>query len=1517
VLISRFIPSRRILFGLAILLALVANRAAWAQQPVALSPNLTIGQHRLDSWGERDGLEQSSVIALTQTEDGFLWLATDEGLVRFDGVAFETFDKTRVPAFRVHDIVALVPRRAGGLWIGTRGGGLLRFDGRFTRFDEAHGATSAYITALYEDNQGTLWAGTYGGGLLALTDSSFTAYGGDAGFSGEFISSLSSDGEGGLWVGTEIGLLRFRKGRFDAAPETGAPTGLISAQVLTLDGTLWAATREGGLFTRKDGRWSDASARLSLGDTYANSILADHSGHVWLATTGGRLWRLAPAGSAESFTSEDAFGTDDLTALALDREGSLWIGSRFRGLHRIRQGKFTPLGHPEGLPSDRVYSVYESNDGAMWFGTDRGVARRHGVEVTRWGATEGLGSEEVLSVIGEQDGTLWFGTYGGGLHRWKNGRISRYTTRHGLPSDNIFALFIAADHSLWIATDAGAARFDGTSFTPLTRAEGLPSDFITAFGETADGSIWIGTYDAGLARYRAGRIESITSADGLTADAILALLGEGDALWIGTYGGGLNRWRADSLDAVTQREGLFNDNVYTLLDDAAGGLWMSCNKGIFRIDKKAFERVAAGDTTGVVSIAYDKTDGLRHAEGLGGQQPAGWRSRDGRLWFTTIAGAASIDPGRIPINSVPPAILVTGLLVDEHSHPLPPSERVTIPPGRQKFHFTYTATSLANPGRVLFRYRLDGFDSAWSEPTPRREAYYTNLPPGEYTLQVVARNDDGIWNRQPASLPIYLEPYFYQTSWFKLLSLVALVGLALAGYTLRVRQLQARQRMLEQTVEERTRDLRLEKEKTEEAKSVIEAQADKLRDLDRFKTRFFANLSHEFRTPLTMIIGPLENLISGAYGAVGDAAVRQGQIMLRNAQRLLRLINQLLDLSKLEAGKMELRSRERQFVPFLEGIVYSCLPLAETKKITLRFTSASERIPLHFEPDKLEKVFFNLLSNALKFTPAEGTIDVELDDEPGSRASMPEGAVRVVVRDTGKGIPEAELPYIFDRFHQVDGSNTREHEGTGIGLALVQELVLLHKGEIQVTSTWGAGTTFTVILPKGKKHLSPDQIATDEDLPDAMPARGALMELSIEGASLDHHDDRALVTDRSDKTILIVEDNPDVREYVSSILGTTYRVVEAVDGVEGLEKARSASPDLVVSDVMMPRMDGNEMCRRIKDDPELDHLPVLLLTARATNDLRIEGLEARADDFLAKPFNARELMTRVANLIALREQEKELKRLNADLEKEVAKQLEIILSERLKYEEELLEAKEEAERSSRLKSSILDNVNHEFRTPIAGIVGSSDLLALEVPAELRELVDIIKLSADRLMRTLNAVVELGALESETYRLHVQPTDVLDVLEEVLETQFMRVRAKGLDLQYVVHDESLPAEIDPVALRRVFELLLDNAVKFTEKGSVRVNVSSDEDTMRIQIADTGIGIDPSFLPHIFEAFVQESTGMTRDYEGCGIGLTIAHRLVMRMGGRIEVETHKGAGSTFSVVFPLRPHTAQARMDMVMN
>jgi signal transduction histidine kinase len=658
-----------------------------------------------------------------------------------------------------------------------------------------------------------------------------------------------------------------------------------------------------------------------------------------------------------------------------------------------------------------------------------------------------------------------------------------------------------------------------------------------------------------------------------------------------------------------------------------------------------------------------------------------------------------------------------------------------------------------------------------------------------------------------------------------------------------------------------------------------------------------------------MIIGPLENALGGRYGQVEGRVRRQMDIMLRNALRLMRLINQLLDLSKLEAGKMQLRAGSRNIVGFLQDVMLTIAPFAEKKGLELSVTSEDERMEVYYEPDKLEKVFYNLLSNAAKFTPTGGSLSIDVSHHAADEA-FPDGAVLIKVTDTGRGIPADALPTIFDRFQQVDGSNTRQHEGTGIGLSLVKEMVTLHGGAVEVESEVGKGTTFNIYFPAGCAHLQEDQIIQTGSMEFEAPRMStyAASEFGGDAQSVEANEPSEAAADAP--LLLVVDDNQDVRDYVGSIVSEHYQVVYAVDGIDGLEKARSESPDLILSDVMMPRMDGNELVRTLKADEDLKSIPVILVSARATQQVKVEGLLVGADDYVPKPFNAEELLARIANLLKLREHQKELKVLNTSLEDKVEEQLKLLLTERERYEEELIEERDRAQAASRMKSTILDNMNHEFRTPLSIIMGSSQVLAEEVSDELRDFTTDIQGGASRLQSTLESVCEISMLtagfEFETRRI-----SLTDQVRRSVDAQRQAAEAKGLSLHVrSPRDQAVFAETDEASYARIVDILVDNGIKFTDSGDVIVEIRSTATHLETRVRDTGVGIEADQLEKIFEAFAQGSEGLSRTHEGAGLGLAIAARRAEIIGAELTAESEPGQGSVFTLKLPLPAATPAA-------
>ncbi|MDQ3534289.1 MAG: ATP-binding protein, partial [Bacteroidota bacterium] len=556
-----------------------------------------------------------------------------------------------------------------------------------------------------------------------------------------------------------------------------------------------------------------------------------------------------------------------------------------------------------------------------------------------------------------------------------------------------------------------------------------------------------------------------------------------------------------------------------------------------------------------------------------------------------------------------------------------PTDRIELPYDENFLSFEFVVLNYDAPEKNQYAYKLEGLDKDWIYSGTRRFASYTNLDPGAYTFRVKASNNDGIWNEQGAYLHLAILPPWWQTWWAY--SLYGFMGICFL-YVLR--------------------QYTVNRERMKHELKIQRLEAEKMHEIDHLKSRFFANISHEFRTPLTLILGPLEKITSSHTEEKPDKSVYH--MMLRNARRLLHLINQLLDLSKLEAGSMKLEEKPADLVAFLKAMVFSFTSLAEMKQIQYHFQFPSEHPVVYFDADKLEKIITNLLSNAFKFTPEGGEVAVIIKLQPADKQALSTfpadliqrgisskaNILELIVQDSGKGIPQDQIDKVFDRFYQADTSHTREQEGTGIGLSLVKELVELFSGEIAVESQPGQGSCFTVRLPLLVANFKQVTL-TGNNLPPIpinhnlnSPENGFTVAPYPE---IENPDPEAPL-------ILIIEDNADVRFFIRENLQPVYQVIEAADGKEGYKLAVKNIPDLILSDVMMPKMDGVELCSKLKTNEKTAHIPVILLTAKASGGDKVEGLETGADDYLIKPFESTELLVRIKNLIDSRRKLREI-----------------------------------------------------------------------------------------------------------------------------------------------------------------------------------------------------------------------------------------------------------------------------------
>jgi signal transduction histidine kinase/ligand-binding sensor domain-containing protein len=753
----RLRPSRWGRRVLTLAVALMLEAAA-----LALEPTTPLASYGRQGWATETGLPQNTVQALAQTQDGFLWLGTEVGLVRFDGNGFAVFDQHTRPALPGNDVQCLLAAKDGSLWVGTSDGLARMKDGVITSYATASGLPGNDVRALSEDERGTVVVRTSSGTASLTGDRVEMANPGEPAASAEFAAVLP-------------------EGRVVRASKTTVEL-MRSAKI--------------------EQRWSVGK---DLPGTRIQSLFADHEGTLWIGTNGG-LVRYA-AGKLEKLPVTDPLASASVLAIMEDREGDLWVGTESSGLQILRDQRFRTLTTRDGLASDNTTAVVEDGVGTLWVGTSgSGVtALQPGKPPRTWVVHEGLLSDVVLSLAAAPSGDLWVGT-ADGLSRIRRGVVESFTSADGLPDDFIRSLLADVDGSLWIGTRRGLTHWktpgnlSGQAMETFTTANGLGSDLVGAMAHDSAGNLWVATL-AGLARLANGVITNFTTANGLSSNVITSILARDDGtLLIGTQDHGWNLWDGKAFASVKQAS-LSGTTIRAILDDRLNHLWFATGGGVARCDcEHAMGQMQGADCAHWME--FGAADGLRSRETATNSHPSAWRGKDGRLWFATPKGLVEVDPAHFPVNSVAPPIAVERFAVDDADQAISANSALKIPAGHNHFQFEYAGMSFVAPQKVRYRYMLEGFDHAWTDADARRNAYYTNIPPGTYTFRVQAANNDGIWNMQGAALEFELEPHFYQTVWFYVLLAVLLIGLVLL--VLRLRLLRA-QREFNAVLGERNR----------------------------------------------------------------------------------------------------------------------------------------------------------------------------------------------------------------------------------------------------------------------------------------------------------------------------------------------------------------------------------------------------------------------------------------------------------------------------------------------------------------------------------------------------------------------------------------------------------------------------------------------------------------------------------------------------------------------------------------
>lgn len=1248
---------------------------------------------RVREWTLNDGLPEP-LMEVAQTPDGYLWITTFDGLVRFDGVRFTRYTTDTTPVFRSHDLLGLYVARDGALWAGSRDGWVYRLrEGTWTAFDLTDILSEHWVQGFAEDATGTLWMGSTGP-LTARFDG--TAWTRVQQPIRDVWAPLVADADGTIWT------------LLDAADAPGHPETLINDGVVArwngqrfvpVPDNRWqgfVATQHGPLFHRvedpaalrsREGRvrvalsradgtaqgwfWSDGGPAIAR--------LVDSSGRVWVQREkDGVLSVITVERDGVELARIEPSGGTWVEQVFEDRQGNVWVHARSSGLIQITEEPFRRFTTQEGAPRFALRAV-QAPDGALLVSSEWGVAGpnlaviRDGRVTPETFALSSVppslradirtnisadGSLRLGHVIPDAQGQRW-ALVGPALLQLGAGEATLAWSTAG---QNLWALHTdpADPEALWLGDAAGSVyRYD------IARA--AVTDTLQATGRVHQvhrgprSRLWVGTDDGLWVREADGTLARRAEAAIANRPVRDLLNGPDGALWVATAGSGLVRLQDGAAQALQTDEGLPANHLSAAVLDDLGVLWLSGRQALYRLRYDDANAVLDGTRARAAVIEL-----LPSAGHLGSSNKLAEvaHATDGSLWVPSFNGVTRVDPAFFARQyDEPLPVHIEALETAQGSVPAL-ADRLQLPTDERTLTVQYTAPDLRAPLLVRFRTRLDGWDEVWVDQGASRQVTYGGLPPGDYTFRVQAMNAGGRWQPAEAALAFTVPRRFTETGWFAGLCALGLFGIGVLVYRVRVRSLKKRQGVLNALVDERTEQLHAEKEK-------VLAQADALRTLDNAKSRVFANISHEFRTPLTLTLGPLDDLRSGLYGALSSPVIAQVELARRNASRVLDLVNQLLDVARLEAGQVRLEARPVDLSTFVAATVQAFAPLAERNAITLSLhrpdadasakasANASANALVWANPQQLQTILSNLLSNALKFTPEGGSVRVV--------CSFPGETARVTVRDSGPGIPADDLPHVFDRFYRAEANSSHGQAGSGIGLALTKELVDLHHGTLTAESEEGFGSQFTLDLPRGHAHLQPDEMMADAGPDQALidtvaeppravhfPATGVASDgvgdgtenrAAAPGENKENGEDAqgssAPAGPEDVTTVLLVEDNAEVRAYIRRHLTTDYRLIEAANGRDGLARARADLPDLILSDVMMPAMDGIALCRALKADPATDFIPVILLTARAETEDRIGGLEEGADDYLSKPFDVGELRARIANLIQSRQRLRE------------------------------------------------------------------------------------------------------------------------------------------------------------------------------------------------------------------------------------------------------------------------------------
>lgn len=1186
---------------------------------------------------------------------GFMWFGTENGLVRFNGLDLKLYENesNNQTSIRSNTVNAIIEDVNCNLWIGTSQG-INIYNRELDNFstieedsDEAVLLNQSYVSSLAFSSDSLLWIGTFAQGLFCknINTGKLERYSLDfVDGLGVNITCICTDTNNKIWAGTQSGLALFE---IESSKTTwffhnkSNKQSISSNYVISIDKdyneSIWIGTQNCGLnvvIKTADSiyfdRMANYSATVNIANNAINCLMADDEGFMWVGTENHGLHRLhIQSGSVEVYTNEignsSSIGSNSIWSIYQDDEGRIWTGSYNKGIsvfdanHSKFEGfQINPFS-AKGLPNNDVRGFCENDEGELWVATDGGGICRFNIQTKTFSkfvqdnnSLNKLTNNSVQSIVCDNKGKIWLGSWGGGIdYLEKDGTfIKNYKieTENGVGDNKIRTIYCDKNNNIWVGSNgSGLFLFNKYSncFEQFLYEDLLDErSYVSAIQSNTNNELWIGTLE-GLVWLKLNEnnqvlLDKTYSVDNssISVDAINCLyLDNSNTVWIGTTNGGLNIFEPENetFKVLRVTDGLPSNNISGILEDNNGCIWISTNAGIAKIERHGGKITSFSTQDGLNSnVFYSKS---------------AYKTSNGLLLFGNNRGFNLIKPESLKTNLLPPKVILSDLYInnkivsiDDFDSPLrkqlSETDTIVLNHLQSTFSVEFIALNFTRPVQNEYAYMLWGYDDDWNFIGNKTSANYTKVKPGEYIFKVKAANNDQVWNSEPSILHIIIKPPFWKTKWAYIAYLLLFfIIMTIVFWVWQERVHVNNQLKLEKLAKEKEHELNQ-------------------RNLD-----FFTNISHEFRTPLSLIIGPLESMFETAPQIIHE----QLNVIQRNSRRLLALTNNLLELRKLEDGGMRLNNTKTDIVQSTEAVIKHFQ--IQIKKLNIQFSinyTESEMI-FYFDNEKYTTILFNLLSNAFKHTPENGTIEIFVSCDTETEY------INVSLSNTGSGIQPSELPYLFDKFYQASSKQSKSQFGTGIGLTLSKGLVELLGGKIWVESIPGKKTTFTFTFPVKQTN---DELFVESSVIENVVQAGFLVE------DFEPEDRDASAPESSDNLpmVLIVEDNDDLRNFLKTELARFYTVLLAKNGEEGLQMANETIPDLIISDIVMPLMDGIELCKAVKSDVKTSHIPVILLTAKTTTNERIEGFGSGADAYIAKPFHLKLLQTQIAGLIQSRQE---------------------------------------------------------------------------------------------------------------------------------------------------------------------------------------------------------------------------------------------------------------------------------------